>query len=263
MGRLILTITLILLIQNTLAMSLNNSVGASFPENDVKVNVSNASCPNIGLSNTKILELAAASVDRFWNTVPTSRLRLERGSIVTVSGDFQSGILCSSGLNSSCTPNPALVHTNDIIISCNQNASNFPGSTNILALAVPNNIVSGDIKGAVILLNDTASTGLAGLSDDEMMAIIAHEIGHAIGLGHSRFAKNLMHYESSSSRFYLAEDDVYGITYLYPTNHPIAGCGTIDMNSKSKNLTMLLSFFLTLLFFYIRKDRPLAKHLSS
>jgi hypothetical protein len=261
MGRLIATILLTLFLKSTYSISLNNSVGASFPENDVKVNVTNASCSNIGISNTKILELATASVDRFWNTVPTSRLRLERGSILTVTGDFQSAALCSSGINSSCTPNAALVHTNDIIISCNQNATNFPGATNVLALAVPNNISSGDIKGAVILLNDTASTGLVGKSDDEMMSIIAHEIGHAIGLGHSKFAKNLMHYESSSSRFYLSEDDVYGVTYLYPTNQPIGGCGSIDTSTpNNNNVIMLIAFLLMTGLFYLRKDRPLAKH---
>lgn len=260
MGKLNIAIAFGLLFNSVFAMSLNNSVGASFPENEVKVNVTNASCSNIGISNTKILELASSAVDRFWNTVPTSRLRLERGSILSVSSDYQSDTLCSSGLNSSCTPNPTLIHSQDIIISCNQNTSNFPGSTNVLALAVPNNISNGEIKGAVILLNDTAATGLTGKSDDEMMAIIAHEIGHAIGLGHSRFAKNLMHYESSSSRFYLGEDDVYGVTYLYPTNQPIAGCGSITTNTRSNNLIMLMSFLLVTLLTYKRKERPLAKH---
>lgn len=260
MGKLILSIICTLLVTDIFAFTLNNSVGASFPENEVKVNVTNASCSNIGIASSRILELASVAVDRFWNTVPTSRLRIERGSVLSLSSDFETDTLCSSGLSSSCTPNPVLIHSQDIVISCNQNTSNFPGSNDVLALAVPNNISNGEIKGATILLNDTASTGLTGKSDDEMIAIIAHEIGHAIGLGHSRFAKNLMHYESSSSRIYLGEDDVYAITYLYPTKQPIAGCGSITTHNKSNNFIMLASFFLIILLSYLRKDRPLAKH---
>ena len=129
---------------STFAFTLSNSVAATFPENEVKVNVANFNCSNIGLSATRILELATISLDRFWNSAPSSRLKLERGSILSMASAFQTEGLCT-GSSSSCTVNPNLIHTQDIIISCNQNTTTFPPSSTTLAVAAPNNI-SGQNK---------------------------------------------------------------------------------------------------------------------
>ena len=85
-------------------------------------------------------------------------------------------------------------------------------------------------------------------SRGEQVAIIAHEIGHAIGLGHSQFDHNLMYYQSISTRERLGWDDIDGVTYLYPTEQPIGGCGVIEDISKNN---FLMSFLIGILFFML------------
>jgi hypothetical protein len=59
------------------------------------------------------------------------------------------------------------------------------------------------------------------------VAVIAHEIGHALGLGHSEVSEALMYYQIVPKRSTLGQDDIDGITFLYPVGIPgdLAGCG--------------------------------------
>ncbi len=80
--------------------------------------------------------------------------------------------------------------------------------------------------------------------------MIAHEIGHAIGLGHAEDKNNeaLMFYKVVNLRRSLAQDDVDGLTYLYPVHFD--GCGVFGTitdggnNSKGPSLwQMFISLF--------------------
>ncbi|MBT5093281.1 MAG: matrixin family metalloprotease [Halobacteriovoraceae bacterium] len=235
---------LMLLSTQVWSFTFNNSVGASFENDEVRVDVSNQTCSQLGITQSELLSLAGEAVNIYWNSVHTSRLELTKGSIVSTSSLFRTDPICSGSLNP-CIPNPDLIVPSGILIACNTNAANF-ASTAVLALTVPNNISGDKLNGALILINDNASNQFAGKSREEKISILAHEIGHAIGLGHSPVDDSLMFHLSIDTRQALGWDDIDGVTYLYPSEQPLGGCGSIEnQNSKSGFLIgLLLTFFL-------------------
>jgi hypothetical protein len=91
------------------------------------------------------------------------------------------------------------------------NATNFPNGSSLLALTLPTVLSGRDIKGAVIAINAT-NTSFSGLSRNKQIAVLAHEIGHAIGLGHTGVSANLMYYTVVPTRERLGQgDEVVGL----------------------------------------------------
>lgn len=216
---------------NANAFRLNNSAKLVFDKDEVQVNVAGGFCTNLGITDAEFLSIVSEAVDHFWNTSPTSRLKLRQGSVVSVAAAFNTGTICMPATN--CDPNPALAVSNDILISCNTNAGNFTSSA-ILAVAIPNNISGNKIVGSLVLINDQASNQFSSKTREEKVAIVAHELGHTFGLGHSPVEDSLMYYATVASRRSLGRDDIDGISYLYPKQQPIkGGCGTIDLNPNN------------------------------
>ncbi|MBI2521154.1 MAG: matrixin family metalloprotease [Bdellovibrio sp.] len=213
------------------SFTLNNTVAATFPANDVPVNVAAHTCNNLGISNQDLLEMVADAVNNYWNKAPNSRLRLRKGSLTSVSAAFQTEPGCSSTSGGSCTPNPNLVVSSGILISCNTDTGSPANFTSgVMAVTIPNNIQGRNINGSLILLNDKADNSFKNKSHDEQVAILAHEIGHAVGLGHSPVEDSLMYYASIPTRRSLGWDDLDGLAYLYPAGQPFTGCGSITLN---------------------------------
>jgi len=240
-------LTLIIFQTSIHAFTLNNNVGLVFPKDEVKINIADQTCDNIGIDTNELLSIAKDAVDEYWNKTPTSRFKMRQGSVITADARYKTGVICLPDDNS-CTATGAPPVSSDILIACNQNATNFPASTGVLAITVPNNISGDKIVGSVVLLNDTASTYLKNKSRSEKVSVIAHELGHAFGLGHSPVKDSLMYYSTIDLRTNLGADDMDGITYLYPKNQSVT-CGSIDMNSKNKPdqvIALLLGVILSL-----------------
>jgi len=225
---------LILLLLPTLAhaFTLNNSIGARFKDDSVsvRVGVNPTPCSNVDLD--EVAALLNEALDDFWNTVPTSRLQLKSdGSENTGDDNYRTGYLCLIGGSCAGTPVP---ETRDIIVTCNNNTTNFPGGSSLLALTLPNVIKGKDIEGAVVLINDT-NDSFDSLSRDKKIGVIAHEIGHAIGLGHSDETAALMFYRVVPVRDNLGRDDIKGVTYLYGSQMDLFGAGCFLGSVSMKN----------------------------
>lgn len=246
--------------------TLNNGAGAAFKRDVIKINVAAHTCNNIGITNDELLSIAEEAANLYWNRVPTAKLEIVRGALVTVAADYQTGLVCT-GSTSSCTPNSALVVESDILISCNTNTTNYSGSNEVLGVTVPNNITGSEIRGAIILVNDNAGNSFENKSHAAKVSIIAHEMGHALGLGHSPIQNSLMYARFVEGRQRLGQDDVNGITWLYPAEEPDVGfCGqvSLDSNGPSGPWAMLPGLILGFLFItYSRKLVPRRTHSAS
>ena len=242
---------------STQAFTLNTSFAASFDKDEIVINMATHECDEIPYTNDEILSMALEGMNKFWNTIPTSKLKIRRGSHVSVSNDFSTERLCSSNAGS-CTPNTALAGVTEILMSCNKDtgtgSANFP-SNSVLAVTLPIHTSGTAIKGSVILLNNKTGTGLGTLSREEFVSVLAHEVGHAIGLGHSPVRDSLMYYANISNRTLLGQDDHDGASYLYPREQPVS-CGTIAYIDEDK-IKGLFSFTLIaiLMAFTLKRSR--------
>lgn len=219
---------LLLYVSAAEAFTLNNNFGARFKNSKVKVTVANDTVCQQGITVYDLESWIKPAVNDFWNEVPTSRLRLiPSGFYDNFPVNINTAILCSPTdtecLNVTASGKEVIPPVKDIVIACNRELVNFNGSPEVLAVAVPNNFGGKMIKGAVILIND-ASPAFKSLSEADKISVIAHEIGHAIGLGHPKDQPEaLMYYRTVNLRKNLAQDDVDGVTYLYPKQ--IDACG--------------------------------------
>jgi hypothetical protein len=250
------TLLLLILSFNVYAdFTLNNNISAGFSHDKVKVYfTSNSTCLFADITQAGMLMLIDDAINDYWNKVPTSRLNLQNGGIYqTTNSNYLDGELCNPTLDTcGATTVP---QANDIIISCNDDmVKNFPmvsgNPSSKVAIALPNNISGGGIAGSVIVINDTSDAPFRDLDYASRVAVIAHEIGHAFGLGHSGEASSLMYWRVQDIRHSLGPDDVKGITYLYPKR--VDGCGllTTKQNAPPETghfiLNLILGFLLIL-----------------
>jgi hypothetical protein len=234
---------------NAYAFTFNTNFEGAFSNPAVNVRVtSNFTCVNAGVDAQDMRNIIGDAVN-YWNQIPSSSLRLSAAAdYPTSSADFAGGHLC---VGASCNL-PIVPAVSDIVITCNTNAADNFTSSSIIATTLPTNYTSDEILGSVIIINDTATTKFPTLSYSDKVAVIAHEIGHAFGLGHSGVSNSLMYFSTVPKRKSVGRDDIAGATYLYPRG--IASCGTIGNPTD-----FMINFIIGLLLAFIVFAIPLKK----
>ena len=195
------------------AFTLTTQPPSKFSKNEVVVNVSSNNCAQ-SVTAGELLNLVEKAADQLWNRVATCALSLKRGSIlegIDVSTDTTSQAILKAPLGT-------------ILVGCSDQVT---GTT----LGLGGN--SGANTG-VVLIHDSA-TSFANLNESEKIATIAHEIGHAFGLGHSSVPVSLMYYAVGGTiREKLTLDDYDACTYLYPHDSP-GSCSSVSLIGSDKS----------------------------
>ncbi|MFG1486784.1 matrixin family metalloprotease [Halobacteriovorax sp. RZ-1] len=214
------------------AFTINANIPIRFSNPEIRVDVADNACANITDSADEIMDMVEIAASEYWNKIATSSLHLKGGNILTVDADYTTEQICAAG-EAGCVSQVPSTNT-QILIVCNSNNTVFT-STGILAVTLPNNLSGTEIQGSVIGLNDIAGTRYNDQTRAQKIALFAHEIGHAFGLGHSSKESSLMYFRNLTGRETIGQDDWDGATYLYPKEQ-IPMCGSIAPVKDSANL---------------------------
>jgi hypothetical protein len=229
------------------AFTLSTNPPTKFDTGEITFVAGSNDCVNAGFTSTGLLDLMEEAMERHWNTVPTSSLEFKRGSVGTqsVEGDTFNEAL-------------AKAETGTVLIGCSTSSTVFTSSSTKGVGSINTTGTAG-----LFLLNDTVAGSFGDLDKDQQLALMAHEVGHAIGIGHSSNPTSLMYFslsgEGAKIQEYLTQDDYDAATYLYPNEEEAGGalgsCGTISDNSNSSGgggpsgpfaLSLVLGFLLVL-----------------
>lgn len=187
---------------------------------EVFIDFTSDTCTNTGHSASDLHLMAEEAVNEYWNKASTSRLILKKGNVTTVSSD---------GLSLDSLASQA--GQNKILIGCNDDVGSFAGGSVGAVGGIKSS--SGQVMGAV-LLNDHISSAVPNLSRSELVALMAHELGHALGIGHSTEEMAVMYYSIGGKiQEQMTQDDFDALSYLYPNEKKLLGlvgsCGTVAM----------------------------------
>jgi len=174
------------------------------------------------LTEEELNGLIDAAVET-WNGVATSKLKVKRGASSSTSAET------AWAGNANDYP----------LIICDANMGDTIGSSatnSIPGVTLP--ILSDNrMTGATILLNsnsadDSNVKALLDANEELMKVVLAHEIGHVLGLGHTNDINALLYFSASLKKnLRLGQDDVEGISFLYPRSEfqgdGLFGCGAM------------------------------------
>ncbi len=181
--------------------------------------VNYANCP---ITQDELNSALDAALE-LWNNIPGSSLVLARGSSTTTVAAFMAD---------TATDTPVILCDPQMSTNLGTDSNFIPGAT--MRVAGSSNITYGGI-----LLNAEAgkSSQIANLTPLELEIVMAHEMGHVLGLGHSSIESALMYYSiGDKSELLIGEDDRDGVRFLYPANEfsgGLYGCSSVHVHAHS------------------------------
>ena len=225
-----------LLASTSFAFTLNSSTNPNlegWQSSDVQLLVNTANCP----TNVDVVGIIKEAVS-VWNNVATSSIKVSYGGTTTST--------------SASSPTTVYCETNfQTVVGADQNF--VPGAAAVGTLG-------GKIVQGILYLNvSVGNASIANFDQTILKIILAHEIGHILGLGHSGTTNSLMYFDASArQKLSLSQDDIDGISYLYPSNEfsdsKFAGCALVKNlpPPKGGGLIFLMLIFCLPMFVALR-----------
>lgn len=202
------------------------------------VNSSNCSLPEDELYS--IIDRALGA----WNQVPFSSLKLKRHP-KNASNDE------SQFRNFTATQLPLIVCSNQLSDYGDVDPDRILG---FVPYFLEDSQGFVNYSGLVLNSEIGAQAELSQFDRGEIELVLAHEIGHVLGLGHSSDPNALMYFQLNKNFLLITQDDQDGIAHLYPENlfRGLLGCASVKSNGnissqQSIHGRVLFSFFFGLL----------------
>ncbi len=153
------------------------------------------------------------SATEIWNGVNTAGIKLSRGPTSTTTS--------GTAYNRGALDPPVLICDSSLGTTVGTSTNNIAGVG--IGLSRDGGL---QINYGYLLLNATSGEAgdVARLSDTTLNVVVAHELGHVLGLGHTDDKTALMYFNASDKKTTsLGQDDRDGITYLYPRGELLGG----------------------------------------
>ena len=208
---------------------------------------------NCSVSSDELKTIIDRAIDA-WNRIPTTNLTIVRsaGETTMSVATFMAG---------TGTPMPIILCDNQFSTNQSADPDSIPALTHLTTY--------DPITYGGIIINSEAggAANISNFSEDENVVILAHELGHLLGLGHSANQKALMYYSlNDKTSAQITSDDRDGITYLYPRNEfqgGVFGCAAVHRGVNFGPAGWSYLFMLTLLTFFSFVARRLFFAISS
>ncbi len=200
----------------------NNSNQSGWAQSPLQFRVNRTNCP-------ATLDTYLNRAFAIWNSAPETRLKLSLGADTTQTiAELDAGTATDVPMVA-CDPNFSATFGVD--------GNSIPGVGFVRGTSV-NPIVNG---GLVLNVESATNGDINQLSEIFVDVVVAHEIGHVLGFGHSNDVNSLMYYDASAKQtLSLSQDDLDAVSFLYPRDELknfdlIGGCGTLLAASDDDN----------------------------
>lgn len=233
--------------------------------------ICNSECPNLQGWEGEELEIQLNSSEcpegitqeiedafEVWNSISTAKLKLKVGG----ANNESVSTIVNRVSGSSPSAHPP-------VITCDANfQTTFSLSSAevdaILGVGTANTVGGETLNTGYIVLNTQSGAGgdISTKSEIQRKIVIAHELGHMLGIGHSAETSALMFFNIGvKENLNLHQDDADAYSFLYPSDEPgegFLGCGQVQSGGGSPPKTPLFwaFLFLPLLLWSQLKQRP-------